>query len=867
MVLDSRVINLLTLHGTRGTVTMKKVTSVWWEERALAPLLQGSQTRRRRASSITCRVTAREKRMFEGLLTDVLLVRKTLQVRRKFQQLVDVKVQGFNREYAGRREPLPRPTVSAADSCIECILSPSSICSASLPIPSCSSLIPKSETGVSVAGFVVGSIFSWVYLWLMQSMLATRRSVATSASVVILVFLSLGLAFSSYVRLLCLVSIATLCSSTGRAILIVMIVLLAYRGPVNNCSNNGIELVRAIACSAREAAAVAGRHVGDKLSPVRDFWQTVQQASNSFIRKARDRAHQVKQTAEAVTRELKKIAAMLPPMPQLGRKRYRCTSYTFHDGVGCDAAAGFFNLFMSYVSHLYENLAREAQLQVKLAAEALQRRLQDKVKAAADYVAVNVSVDDSLQVNSTQDVSWEEVMEAVAEDFYQQVAWLEYVVQGVHALHPLLSLLILIRAALYIRSYRRKLHYDNLYITSGIRDLDAARARDPFRETLLPLTPVEARDVLTHPLSLRLAPLERRKLWLSILVLCSNVAFVASWMLADVGLYYSVKVISRHSGDVQVSVDAPTCNVSSNPASPMHSFESVAAFCSGDREEVVGKAKAEAEELKRRAAACFPAPSPPDYDIYRRIGLLLLVCLLSSLMEAYTLRARHAVCDAWHEERAKARAAFLYNSLMAARGSLAAFLQDNLRANLGFRDVERASFAERIATQCPLLRSCLQPQSPIFCSHCGKRGDDDDDWIPCESDHRCGSRFCARCILLLDNLCPTCAQPIALPDSDDSVEEDSGDEGREELGDESHQPTDMDQQRLRKQMRRLANEFMRTGVVRGTGIHEDWQPATEEDGGSPAADPVAQRRRLQQATGIPARELLAMTRRATAFFP
>jgi len=69
-------------------------------------------------------------------------------------------------------------------------------------------------------------------------------------------------------------------------------------------------------------------------------------------------------------------------------------------------------------------------------------------------------------------------------------------------------------------------------------------------------------------------------------------------------------------------------------------------------------------DLQIDTMACLPDPIPPDLDRYMRIASLVVFCWIIVAIEPYGLRMRQVVMCKYHPDRAKQRAAWLYNHIL-----------------------------------------------------------------------------------------------------------------------------------------------------------------------------------------------------------
>lgn len=61
---------------------------------------------------------------------------------------------------------------------------------------------------------------------------------------------------------------------------------------------------------------------------------------------------------------------------------------------------------------------------------------------------------------------------------------------------------------------------------------------------------------------------------------------------------------------------------------------------------------------------CLPNPITPDLDKYIQILILIIFCWLIAFFEPYGLRMRQIVMCQYYPDRAKQRAAWLYNHII-----------------------------------------------------------------------------------------------------------------------------------------------------------------------------------------------------------
>ncbi|XP_026673212.1 DC-STAMP domain-containing protein 2-like [Ceratina calcarata] len=176
---------------------------------------------------------------------------------------------------------------------------------------------------------------------------------------------------------------------------------------------------------------------------------------------------------------------------------------------------------------------------------------------------------------------------------------------------------------------------------------------------------------------------------------------------------------------------------------------------------------------------CLPDPIPPDTDKYVQIIVLIFFCWSMAFFEPYGLRLRHIVMSQYYPDRAKQRAAWLYNHILRTRGSFLKFARRQLRRKFGLiksEKTEKVTLKERLWAMFPFLNT-LFPLKQNVCLLCGAvERSADNPHIRCPTPG-CIGLFCAQCFADLQNLCTICRAPMEYGDlSDMSEEKDSSDD-------------------------------------------------------------------------------------------
>ncbi|XP_026828449.1 uncharacterized protein LOC105277385 [Ooceraea biroi] len=326
---------------------------------------------------------------------------------------------------------------------------------------------------------------------------------------------------------------------------------------------------------------------------------------------------------------------------------------------------------------------------------------------------------------------------------------------------------MLLRVLHYRHKWLTNERFDNRYLTDDLRTIDLIRTRQD-KETILPLNRRERNQYI--PLtSITLIKVERVKLTKSAVFLCLTTFKICIHMMADYSLYWILSTI-RYHGRIETKVQRPS---------------SVGVYVSGNGyladlyRSIVKAFTPHAKDPEIDMMPCLPDPIPPDLDRYTQIVTLIAFCWIMAIFEPYGLRLRHVVMCKYHPERAKQRAAWLYNHIIRSRGSFLKFARRQLRRKFGITEgekIERVTFRERCLAMCPFLNK-LFPQKQNMCLLCGAvERSDQEPHVKCTTPG-CVGLFCIQCFADLQNLCTICRSPIEYGDlTDMSEEKDSSDD-------------------------------------------------------------------------------------------
>ncbi|XP_068271216.1 E3 ubiquitin-protein ligase DCST1 [Nyctibius grandis] len=353
------------------------------------------------------------------------------------------------------------------------------------------------------------------------------------------------------------------------------------------------------------------------------------------------------------------------------------------------------------------------------------------------------------------DMPVEQVMEEVTSHLRQHSARLDRAFTFFRLLLSFTFILVFISAFSYTKSYCRDIRFDNLYITTYFRQIDARR-RKQHKRTLLPLCRAELSDVI-FPFRLTVQPQEMQNMVVELLGCIPPLLFLLLACGLDRTLSTMLSIIQQHSF-VQYS---------------FHSSHHLAVHVSGNSlmarllRSTIGALNTSSDtQTQTSNFACLPRPRAMRSEQYVDTCVPLVVLALLCLAQVYTYRLRRAIAAFYFPKREKSRVLYFYNRLLRQRQHFVRRQQKRIARQALQHPGLVASLLESCCQRCPRLRRWMRRS----CVVCGVPETPQDQLCP---EPTCETRYCRVCWREVGRTCLICA-PRDSGISQESSEEDGG---------------------------------------------------------------------------------------------
>ncbi|ALC44070.1 CG6845, partial [Drosophila busckii] len=490
--------------------------------------------------------------------------------------------------------------------------------------------------------------------------------------IVCIALLLIILIFSRPVRCILLLTLPSLTSSRGRALLIALAFFLAATGPSANILANVMVMLRSLACSQELLRQVLSQMLDVLLEPVqalRTAFTFMMEEVRRVLRQLTLLLLRIQSYMLIIINTLKSCAAWLKSVvelcnSQLGTPWMRCQRAAETAMLRCRSELGMLKS-LCYATKLFLALCYPTKLvdifcsgfwdpKWELMDPILKRYL-EFVATLEQMFDASITFEHEFFFHNNPSKNLSDVGEQIAQDINQDLAPFLRLHSWTHLLCWLLLLGVFIKAIYFYLRYMLSRAYQNVYITSDFYAIDEENWR-LNRDTVLPLEYLERFKYLKLS-SLRLTQFESlliAKNSFFMLITCLQLGCIC---FVDYSLFWLLATISYY-GHEQAELEVPA----------YIDLHIKGGGIVGDiMRGIVNAFRPLTQSSKMDTRLCLPLPNPPRYNHYVEILSLCLLAWIVALTEPYVLRLRHVIMRWIYPERAQERAMYFYEHLFIER--------------------------------------------------------------------------------------------------------------------------------------------------------------------------------------------------------
>ena len=211
-------------------------------------------------------------------------------------------------------------------------------------------------------------------------------------------------------------------------------------------------------------------------------------------------------------------------------------------------------------------------------------------------------------------------------------------------------ILIIWDAVIYMRGYYSDLSYDNMFVDDYLREL----WRSGQKEKITPLRKWELNMKFQYSAALKLSKAEVKRILIKAIPTLLFSVVAIGIVLADLAL----------STVLQLFRDEAKFGISFNGMEKGVSFESLIPELESGEVDLISL---DVRGFNLSTDPCLPSPKTTNHVQTAIIAIIIIVCSLSCLFDAYTSRLRAKICNMCFPTRARQRAEYLYKRIRTGR--------------------------------------------------------------------------------------------------------------------------------------------------------------------------------------------------------
>ncbi|XP_070767838.1 LOW QUALITY PROTEIN: E3 ubiquitin-protein ligase DCST1, partial [Enoplosus armatus] len=282
-------------------------------------------------------------------------------------------------------------------------------------------------------------------------------------------------------------------------------------------------------------------------------------------------------------------------------------------------------------------------------------QLFDQLNVSVDLLSREFSTELVLQEQQQRSVLGgalldQEFTQAVKGSFQKLTTAMKQLLNFLQLLLSFTFITIFTQAFGYLRQYRRDVRFDNVYITTYFRQIDARRRR-AGKHRLLPLKQSEKKKFI-NPWSPNFHSEELKQVTSGVFQVLSISLLSVVLLTVDFTLFHVLDIVSRHTFTQFNLTSSHQVDIRVGGASMMARLlrKTVSAFNSSS-----------ILHIQTDNRVCVSPPFSLSADVYVSCVCCVLLVVLFSCFQAYTNRLRRVIAAFYHPEREKKRVLFLYN--------------------------------------------------------------------------------------------------------------------------------------------------------------------------------------------------------------
>ncbi|KAM4013388.1 E3 ubiquitin-protein ligase DCST1 isoform 2-T2 [Anomaloglossus baeobatrachus] len=594
---------------------------------------------------------------------------------------------------------------------------------------------------------------------------------ATAGSILGIGSFALGWATSTYFRCSTLVLLPNLLGKEGRTYVIITVMASIYAGPVMNLQQNIEEIARSVSCTVDQQINHTKMMWKEMTKPMKTIFQNLLETSKELKNRSSNILSMFKDVEKEIvstegynketeapvekkkkwmsTQKLIELKTMLRCEHVVEEGINKCKDWFAQKHEECMRVIWLPVLnhllclpmkftFFCNVMHLINRWCKKRLPLEGNFGQAFDLINETVYNLGKNYTSAIVMRKEERHMLAGVNISDLSMTEDVVETLRKKQVWVLRKLPFINTIMSFMFIFLFTSAFNYTINYNKNILYDNHYVTTYFRQIDARR-RKLKKKYLLPLKKVEKKDFV-FPFNPCVQKLEINTMMKEIMqCLPYFILFILSNCL-DRLLIHIFRTLNKHFNVPHVFVVD-------------HKLEIVVEGESMISRLLRGAVKAfnvSASTAKlNQNNTCLPIPVIMSFKNYVYSTMPVMGLLLLCFLQVYGYRLRRVIASFFFPKREKRRILFLYNRSIRKRRLYFYKLRSKVMKRSKSQRKWEKSFLGKIRKSLPGSRF-LFPQRCIVCKTRRNK-----DFHEC-SNQGCGSVYCKECWMNMDKSCWAC---------------------------------------------------------------------------------------------------------------
>ncbi|XP_052806782.1 DC-STAMP domain-containing protein 2-like [Mya arenaria] len=595
-------------------------------------------------------------------------------------------------------------------------------------------------------GVVAGALLFVVTLFMFDY---TKGEAGIITAIFTLVF-CVCLAFSTHCRCIVALVVPSFCTNKGRALLLSMLFSLILTHAGENIGENAKVTGSSFACVV-ELAANQSRELQKQLAaPVKDLKAYIdrqQEVLRSGVKVITDSFKDVRNALNQADNAVEDTKKSIDAVRQVCRANVDKLKTT------CDKVCTFGIICGSgFCDNLVALPCNSLQITDNALTEAA-RNARKHLDEALNYFHVDLNISSDFNASTNTSGSFKDIQKEIDEDISSKTRGVFSFLKVFKKVLSLSLLLIFAQSVWYLRNYLAKDGYDNIYITSQLKELDEGNKKIG-KDSILPLKKKE-HEKYVDTTSIKLSSCELSSCKLGLIQVLLHFIICLVIIAFDVAIFYILEMV-RKQGDVELEVKGQGhVTVEVQGKGPVADFYRIL---------ITGLNVDQNYSANINISECLPNAIVPEFTMIPVYIICYIVTVLSVILQGYGLRLRRKISAYYYPEQERARLDYLHKKIRHKRVGFLRFIRQQVLSTHKESQVkEKLRLSTWLMFKIPFLAKILPQREKLECLSCEQtEGSFSSVKLrKCKGESGgmdCDAVYCEECWKALGDNCPLCCK-------------------------------------------------------------------------------------------------------------